>query len=126
MIIKKDKNQLRKNRHNRMRYTLVGTSEHPRLNVYRSLSHVYAQIIDDTANEGNGTTLVSASSLEKDVAAQIADMKKTDAAKVVGKVVAQRAQEKGIKAVVFDRAGYLYTGRVAAVADGAREAGLEF
>lgn len=126
MIIKKDKNEVRKDRHNRMRYTLKGTVEQPRLNVYRSLSHTYAQIIDDTANDGNGTTLVSASSLEKEVAAQVADMKKTDAAKVVGKIVAQRAKEKGITTVVFDRGGYLYTGRVAAVADGAREAGLEF
>lgn len=126
MINKEDKNVIRKNRHNRMRFTLTGNAEKPRLNVYRSLNHVYAQIIDDTANEGSGNTLISASSLEKAVAAQVADMKKTDAAKVVGKVIAERAKEKGIKVVVFDRGGYIYTGRIAAVADGAREAGLEF
>lgn len=126
MIIKKDKNVIRKTRHNRMRFTLKGNAEKPRLNVYRSLNHVYAQIIDDTANDGNGNTLVSASSIEKAVASQIGEMKKADAAKVVGKVLAERAKEKGISNVVFDRGGYIYTGRIAAVADGAREAGLDF
>ena len=117
---------VRKNRHNRMRYTIKGNAERPRLNVYRSLNNIYAQIIDDTANNGSGNTLVSASSTEKAIMAQTADMKKTEAAKVVGKIIGERAQQKGIKKVVFDRGGYIYTGRVAAVAEGAREAGLEF
>ncbi|MDD4315994.1 MAG: 50S ribosomal protein L18 [Clostridia bacterium] len=126
MITKKNKNEVRQDRHARMRFQIVGTAEKPRLNIYRSLSHIYAQIIDDTANDGSGNTLVSAATVEKSVAAQIAGMKKTDAAKVVGKIVAERAKEKGIAAVVFDRGGYLYTGRIAAVADGARETGLVF
>ncbi len=125
MISKVDKNEIRKARHNRMRFYIKGTDKRPRLNVYRSLNHIYAQIIDDTADMGNGKTLVSANTAEKEVAAMIAGMTKTDASKVVGKVVAQRAKAAGISAVVFDRGGYLYTGRVAAVADGAREAGLE-
>ena len=125
MISKIDKNEKRKARHDRMRYYISGTAEKPRLNVYRSLNNIYAQIFDDTANDGNGHTLVSASTLDKEIAAQIADMNKTQASKLVGKVLAERAAEKGIKKVVFDRGGYLYTGRVAAVADGAREAGLE-
>lgn len=125
MISKIDKNEKRKARHDRMRYYISGTAEKPRLNVYRSLNNIYAQIIDDTANDGNGHTLVSASTLDKEIAAQIADMNKTQASKLVGKVLAERAAEKGIKKVVFDRGGYLYMGRVAAVADGAREAGLE-
>ena len=125
MISKIDKNEKRKARHDRMRYYIAGTAEKPRLNVYRSLNNIYAQIIDDTANNGNGHTLVSASTLDKEIAAQIGEMSKTEASKVVGKVVAERALAKGIKEVVFDRGGYLYTGRVAAVADGAREAGLE-
>ncbi|HHT83942.1 MAG: 50S ribosomal protein L18 [Christensenellales bacterium] len=126
MIKKENKNMVRKNRHNRMRYTIKGNAERPRLNVYRSLNNIYAQIIDDTANNGSGNTLVSASSTEKAIMAQTADMKKTEAAKVVGKIIGERAQQKGIKKVVFDRGGYIYTGRVAAVAEGAREAGLEF
>jgi large subunit ribosomal protein L18 len=126
MISKKNKNQIRKDRHERMRFRIAGTAEKPRLNVYRSLGHIYAQIIDDTANNGSGNTLVSAASVEKVIIAQTADMNKTDAAKVVGKVIAERAKEKGISTVVFDRGGYLYTGRIAALADGAREAGLDF
>ena len=108
-----------------MRYYISGNAEKHSLNVYKSMNNKYAQIIDDTANDGNGHTLVSASTLDKEIAAQIADMNKTQASKLVGKVLAERAAEKGIKKVVFDRGGYLYTGRVAAVADGAREAGLE-
>ena len=95
------------------------------MNVYRSLNNITAQIIDDTANNGQGATLCQASTLDKDVAALIGEMTKTEASKVVGKVIAEKALAKGIKKVVFDRGGYLYTGRVAAVADGAREAGLE-
>ena len=133
MISKIDKNEVRKERHDRMRFYLSGTAEKPRLNVYRSLKNIYAQIIDDTANDGNGATLVSANTLEKEIAEQFEAMKKADpenihkadAAKLVGKVIAERALAKGITEVVFDRGGYLYTGRVAAVADGAREAGLK-
>ena len=126
MISKIDKNEIRKARHERMRYYIAGTAEKPRLNVYRSLNNIYAQVIDDTANNGNGNTLVSASTLDKEIAAQIGEMSKTEASKLVGKVLAERALEKGIKQVVFDRGGYRYMGRVAAVADGAREAGLKF
>lgn len=126
MISKVNKNEIRKARHDRMRFYINGTATHPRLNVYRSLNHIYAQIIDDSANNGNGNTLVSASTVEKEIAAQIKDMSKREASKFVGKVLAERAKEKGIEAVVFDRGGYLYTGRIAALADGAREAGLKF
>jgi len=122
MISKIDKNSVRQRRHDRVRKNISGTSERPRLNVYRSLNHIYAQVIDDV----KGVTLVSASTMEKTVKEQIADMTKTDAAKVVGKVIGEKAIEAGIKEVVFDRGGYLYTGRVKAVADGAREAGLQF
>jgi len=126
MVGKNDKNKVRKARHDRIRFYIKGTAEKPRLNVYRSLNHIYAQVIDDTANGGAGATIAAASTVEKEIAAKIAEMTKTDAAKEVGKIVAERALEKGVKAVVFDRGGYLYTGRVAAVADGAREAGLTF
>lgn len=126
MINKVNKNELRKARHDRMRFSLNGTAERPRLNVYRSLNHIYAQIIDDTALDGNGNTLVSASTVEKEIAAKIKDMTKVEASKEVGKIIAERAKAKGISSVVFDRGGYVYTGRVAALADGAREGGLEF
>ena len=122
MISKIDKNSVRQRRHVRVRKHIAGTAETPRLNVYRSLNHIYVQIIDDT----KGVTLVSASTMEKEVKAQIAEMTKTEAAKVVGKIAGERALKKDIKAVVFDRGGYLYTGRVKAIADGAREAGLDF
>ena len=122
MINKQDKNQLRQRRHARVRKSVSGTAETPRLNVYRSLNHIYVQIIDDT----KGVTLASASTMEKEVREQVAGKTKTEAAKIVGVKVGERAKEKGIEAVVFDRGGYLYTGRVKAVADGAREAGLKF
>jgi large subunit ribosomal protein L18 len=122
MISKIDKNQERLRRHTRVRKKISGTAETPRFNVYRSLNHIYVQVIDDV----KGVTLCSASTMEKEVKAAIKDMSKTEAAKVVGKKAAERALEKGVKTVVFDRGGYLYTGRVAAVADGAREAGLNF
>ena len=122
MIKSIDKNAERQRRHARVRKKVSGTAETPRLNVYRSLNHVYVQVIDDV----KGVTLCSASTLEKDVKAEIKDLTKTDAAKVVGKKAAEKALKLGIKAVVFDRGGYLYTGRVQAVADGAREAGLNF
>lgn len=122
MIIKPDKNKVRKARHNRMRFGHDGTAARPRLNIYRSLNNIYAQVIDDEKR----ITLASASTLDEQVKTQIKDLTKKEAAKVVGQTVAQRAQEAGIKKVIFDRGGYLYTGRVANVADGAREAGLDF
>ena len=127
MISKIDKNSVRQRRHARVRKTVTGTAEAPRMNVYRSLNHIYVQVIDDRAgNAKGGVTLAAASTMDKAVKEQIAGLSKTDAAKVVGTVAAQRAMEKGVTAVVFDRGGYLYTGRVKAVADGAREAGLKF
>lgn len=122
MISKKDKNQDRVIRHARVRKKVSGTAERPRLCVYRSTNHIYAQIIDDV----KGNTLCSASTLSKDVASEIAKATKTEASKIVGAAVAKKALAIGIKQVVFDRGGYLYTGRVQALADGAREAGLEF
>ena len=122
MIKKIDKNQERLRRHTRVRKKVSGTAETPRLSVYRSLNHIYVQVIDDT----KGVTLCSASTMEKEIKGAVKDMTKTEAAKLVGKKVAERAIKKGVKAVVFDRGGYLYTGRVQAVADGAREAGLNF
>ena len=122
MINKIDKNKERQRRHARVRKKIFGTAETPRLSVYRSLNHIYVQVIDDK----KGVTLCSASTMEKDVKSAVKDMTKTDAAKVVGKAVAEKALKNGVKQVVFDRGGYLYTGRVQAVADGAREAGLNF
>ena len=122
MITKIDKNAERKRRHVRVRKNVKGTAERPRLSVYRSTNHIYAQLIDDT----KGETLASASTLEKAVKAEIAGKTKSEAAKIVGKIAGERAKKKGIEAVVFDRGGYLYTGRVQALADGAREAGLKF
>ena len=122
-----DKNAQRMKRHTRVRGKISGTPERPRLNVYRSNANIYAQIIDDRAgNEKGGVTLAAASTMDKDVKAQLEGLTKTDAAKVVGKVLAERALKKGVETVVFDRGGYLYTGRVKALADGAREAGLKF
>ena len=122
MIKMIDKNAERQRRHTRVRKKITGTAQTPRRNVYRSLNHIYVQIIDDT----KGVTLCSASTMEKAVKSEIKDMTKTDAAKAVGKAAAKKALDLGIKEVVFDRGGYLYTGRVQAVADGAREAGLNF
>ena len=122
MLRKPSKNLARLKRHARMRRYLKGTAERPRLNVYRSLSNIYAQIIDDQA----GKTLVAASSLDKEVKEQCAYGGNKEAAIAVGKLVAARALENGIDTVVFDRGGYVYHGRVAAVAEGAREAGLKF
>ena len=122
MIKKVDKNEIRKGRHQRIRNKVSGTAERPRLCVYRSLNHIYAQVIDDV----KGVTIAAASTVEKEVASQVAEMTKTEAAKLVGKLAAERAMDKEVKEVVFDRGGYVYTGRVAAVADGAREAGLKF
>ncbi len=122
MITKKDKNADRIIRHARVRKKVSGTAARPRLSVYRSTNHIYAQVIDDV----KGNTLCAASTVEKDIAAKVAELSKSDAAKVVGATIAEKAQALGIKEVVFDRGGYLYTGRVQALADGAREAGLEF
>ena len=122
MISKKDKNADRIIRHARVRKKVSGTAQRPRLCVYRSTNHIYAQVIDDV----KGNTLCAASDLEKAIAAQTAELSKSDVAKVVGKAIAEKAQAIGIKEVVFDRGGYLYPGRVQALADGAREAGLEF
>ena len=120
MLRKDSKNEARKKRHFRLRRKLVGTAEKPRLNVFRSLNNIYAQIIDDV----KGATLVAAGSLDKDLGLEYGG--NTDAAKAVGAAIAKRALEKGIKTVVFDRGGYIYHGRVAALAAAAREAGLEF
>ena len=122
MISKLNKNQDRKKRHARVRLKISGTAECPRLCVYRSLNHIYAQIIDDT----KGATLVACSTVEKEIAKAVAECDKKGAAKVVGAELAKKALAKGIDTVVFDRGGYLYTGRVASLADGAREAGLKF
>ncbi len=122
MITRIDKNAVRQRRHLRVRKKISGTPECPRLSVYRSSKNIYVQFIDDV----NGCTLASASTLEKSVKSEVAGKTKTEAAKVVGKIAAERAKEKGIATVVFDRGGYNYTGRVQAIADGAREAGLEF
>ncbi|MCL4254300.1 MAG: 50S ribosomal protein L18 [Anaerolineae bacterium] len=116
------KNQGRQFRHARIRAKVDGTPSRPRLSVFRSLSNIYAQIIDDEA----GKTLVSASTIDAEIKAQLAGKNKTEAAKLVGKLVAERAKSAGVNAVVFDRGGYKYHGRVAALAEAAREAGLEF
>lgn len=124
MINKNDKNTIRKNRHARIRNKVFGTANAPRLAVYRSLNSIYAQIIDDE----KGVTLVSCSTIDKEFAGKNVFEGKTrkEQAKIVGETLAKRALKKKIKTVVFDRGGYLYTGRVQALADGAREAGLEF
>ncbi len=118
MIPQRQRNVIRQRVHFRIRQKMEGTTERPRLNVYRSLNHIYAQVIDDA----NGETLISASTLS----AKLKAGGNVAAAKEVGKLVAERAIEKGIKKVVFDRGGYLYHGRIKALADAAREAGLEF
>ena len=122
MINKKDNNADRLIRHKRVRKSVNGTSERPRLSVYRSANHIYAQIIDDV----QGVTLVSSSTLVKEIAAKADKVTKIEAAKLVGADVAKKAIAKGIDTIVFDRGGYIYTGRVEALADAAREAGLKF
>ena len=119
MVSKVNKNAMRLKRHVRVRGKISGTTERPRLNVFRSNANIYAQIIDDV----NGVTLVAANTLEKEFEGATGNC---EAAKKVGQIVAQRALEKGINEVVFDRNGYLYHGRVAALAEGAREGGLKF
>ncbi len=115
-------NEARKKRHMRVRKKAVGTADRPRLNVFRSLKHIYAQLINDET----GTTIAAASTLDKEIRDQITNGGNQDAAKLVGKLIAQRAKEEGIDKVVFDRGGYLYQGRVKALAEAAREEGLEF
>jgi large subunit ribosomal protein L18 len=122
MFKKRDRNEVRVIRHARVRKKISGTPEMPRLSVYRSNKHIQAQIIDDT----KGVTLVAASTLDAALKGQLEEVDKKGAEKLVGKLLGERAVQAGIKNVVFDRGGYVYTGRVASVADGAREAGLEF
>jgi large subunit ribosomal protein L18 len=121
MITKGDKNKARKKRHLRVRKHVIGTPERPRLNVFRSSKHVYAQIIDDT----NGRTIASASTLDSDLK-DLGNGGNVEAARKVGEMIAKRAREKGVELVVFDRGGYLYHGRIQALADAAREGGLQF
>lgn len=116
------KEALRKKRHARVRKRVIGTAEKPRLNVFRSIAHIYAQVIDDAT----GNTITSASSVDKELKGQIKSGGNNEGAKLVGALIGKRAVEKGISEVVFDRGGYKYHGRVAALADGAREAGLKF
>ncbi len=122
MVSKESRQKIRVKKHRRMRNRLSGTAQRPRLAVFRSNNHMYAQIIDDTV----GNTLVAASTLEKDVKAELEKTNNVDAAAYLGTVIAKRAVEKGIKTVVFDRGGFIYHGKIAALADAAREAGLEF
>ena len=122
MVSKKSRTKVRLDKHRRIRNRLSGTAQCPRLAVFRSNNHMYAQIIDDTV----GKTLVSASTLDKDVKAECEKTNNVEAAAVVGKVVAKKALEKGITTVVYDRGGFIYEGKVKALAEAAREAGLEF
>ena len=122
MINKESRQKIRVKKHNRLRHSLSGTPERPRLSVFRSNNHMYAQIIDDTV----GNTLVAASTLEKDVKAELKKTNDVEAAAYLGTVIAKKALDKGIKTVVFDRGGFIYQGKIAALADAAREAGLEF
>ncbi|MGF7186130.1 large subunit ribosomal protein L18 [Desulfitispora alkaliphila] len=122
MIKRQSRKLNRAKKRMRLRNKLVGTTERPRLNVYKSLNNIYAQVINDE----NGNTLVAASTLDPELKDKVGNGGNTEAAKMVGELIAKRAQEKGCTKVVFDRAGYIYHGRVAALADAAREAGLEF
>ena len=122
MVSKKSRQEVRAKKHKRLRNRFSGTAERPRLAVFRSNNHMYAQIIDDTV----GNTLVAASTLEKDVKAELEKTNNVDAAAYLGTVIAKRALEKGISTVVFDRGGFIYQGKIAALADAAREAGLQF
>ena len=122
MVSKKSRAEVRIKKHSRMRNRFSGTAERPRLSVFRSNNHMYAQIIDDTV----GNTLVSASTLEKDIKSEIEKTNNVEAAAYLGTVITKRAIEKGVKTVVFDRGGFIYQGKIQALADAAREAGLEF
>ena len=122
MVSKQSRSEIRRKKHYRLRNRFAGTAERPRLAVFRSNNHMYAQIIDDSV----GHTLVAASTLEKEIKAELENTDTVEAAAYVGTVIAKRAIEKGIKAVVFDRGGFIYQGKIQALADAAREAGLEF
>ena len=122
MVSKKSRSEVRIKKHKRIRNRFSGTAERPRLSVFRSNNHMYAQIIDDTV----GNTLVAASTLEKDVKSELKKTNDVEAAAYLGTVIAKKALDKGIKEVVFDRGGFIYQGKVKALADAAREAGLEF
>ncbi|MCQ2544337.1 MAG: 50S ribosomal protein L18 [Lachnospiraceae bacterium] len=122
MVSKTSRQEVRVEKHRRIRSRLSGTAQRPRLSVFRSNDHMYAQIIDDTV----GNTLVAASTLDKDVKAELEKTNNVEAAAYLGTVIAKKALDKGIKEVVFDRGGYIYQGKVAALAEAAREAGLEF
>jgi len=122
MNISEKKRLARLRRHRRVRKKISGTVDRPRLNVYRSLTHIYGQVVDDTA----GHTLASASTVDREVRSAVKGLGKTEQARVVGQVLARRALEKGIKLVIFDRGGWLYHGRIKALAEGARKEGLEF
>lgn len=121
-MAKKTRFVSRERRHARVRKNVTGSDKRPRLNVFKSLSAIYAQVIDD----GAGRTLVSASTVDRELREKVKGMKKSEQAKLVGQAVAERAKGKGIQTVVFDRGGYRYVGRVKALADGAREGGLQF
>ena len=122
MFKKESRTKIREKKHMKVRNRFSGTAERPRLAVFRSNEHMYAQIIDDTV----GNTLVAASTVEKDVKAELEHTNTVEAASYLGKVIAERARDKGIKTVVFDRGGFIYQGKVQALAEAAREAGLEF
>lgn len=122
MIKKTNRNKNRQKRHYKMRNKIQGTPERPRLNVFRSSSNIFVQVIDDT----KGVTIAAASTLDNDIKEKVSGLNKTEAAKIVGQEIAKKSKDKGIEAVVFDRGGYLYHGRVKSLADGARESGLKF
>ena len=122
MVSKKSRTEVREKKHSRMRNHLAGTAERPRLAVFRSNNHIYAQIIDDTV----GNTLVAASTMEKEIKASVEKTNNVEAAAAVGTAIAKKALEKGITEVVFDRGGFIYQGKIQALADAAREAGLQF
>ncbi|MCR4641840.1 MAG: 50S ribosomal protein L18 [Lachnospiraceae bacterium] len=122
MVSKESRQKVREKKHLKIRNRFSGTPERPRLAVFRSNNHMYAQVIDDVA----GNTLVAASTVEKDVKAQLSRTDDVEAARVLGGIIAKRALDKGIESVVFDRGGYIYHGKVAALAEAAREAGLQF
>ncbi len=121
-MAEKNRSEARVKRHVRVRISVKGTQQRPRLSVFRSLSEIYAQVIDDKA----GRTIVSASSIDQELRGEMKGLKKSEQAKMVGKKLAERAKDKGVQTVVFDRGGFKYSGRVKALADGAREGGLEF
>ena len=122
MVSKESRSKIRENKHRRMRHHLAGTAQRPRLAVFRSNNHIYAQIIDDTV----GNTLVAASTMEKEIKASVEKTNNVEAAAAVGTAIAKKALEKGITEVVFDRGGFIYQGKIKALADAARDAGLNF